>query len=371
MKIAQVCPRYPPYIGGIETHVSEISERLVEKGFELEVLSCDPSGNLPKQEIINGVSVVRFKSWAPSESYYFSRDLKRYLKENSARFDVVHAHSYHAFPALYAAQAKRRNMLVFTPHYLGRGQTFFRNALHLPYKSMGKKIFESSDRVICVSGYEKKLVLDKFGLGEEKVTVIPNGVNLDELSRYKWEPKSSHARITYSGRLERYQKNVDKLVQAFKILINEYGADARLVIIGKGPYERKLRRLVDKLGLQDIVVLEHSLPRERYLEEIAASNVFVLPSEYECYGIVAAEAITMGVPTVVANSTALSEFVENGLALGIDTPVTSRRIADAVYEMLTKPQATKDLVITDKILAWDEVVSRLEALYLKLQSSKG
>jgi glycosyltransferase involved in cell wall biosynthesis len=370
MKIAQVSPRYHPYIGGIETHVREISERLVEKGFELEILSCDPSGKLPKEEIINGVRVIRFKSWAPSEAYYFSRQLKKYLKKNSVRFDVVHAHSYHAFPALYAAQAKSRNMLVFTPHYLGRGQTFFRNALHFPYKFMAKKIFEISDKVICVSKYEKNLVMNKFNLREDKVAVIPNGINMDELSRYKWRPKFPYARITYSGRLERYQKNVDKLVQAFKILFNEYGVDAQLLIIGKGPYEEKLRRLIDRLHLQNLVVLKHSLPREQYLEEIATSNIFVLPSEYECYGIVAAEAIAMGVPTVVANSTALSEFVENGLAFGIGTPITSQRIASAVYEILTKPQKTKKCKIQDKILTWDEVVSQLEELYPKFQSSK-
>jgi len=370
MKIAQVCPRFPPYIGGIETHVREISERLVERGFELEVLSCDPSGKLPKEEVINNVRVVRFRSWAPSEAYYFSRELKKYLTKNSAKFDVVHAHSYHAFPALYCAQTKSRNMLVLTPHYLGRGQTFFRNVLHVPYKFVAKKIFERSDKVICVSRYEKDLVMNRFNLRQDKVVVIPNGINTDELSRYKWRPKFPHPRITYSGRLERYQKNVDKLVQAFKILVNEYGVNAQLLIIGTGPYEKRLRRLIDKLGLQNLVILKHSLHREAYLEEIASSNVFVLPSEHECYGIVAAESIVMGVPTVVANSTALSEFVKNGLAFGIDTPITPQRIASTLYETLSRPQTTKNCSFKDKLLSWDQVVNQVEQLYLKLQSLK-
>ena len=98
MKIAQVCPRYYPDIGGVQTHVKEISEGLAKKGFEVEVLTIDPSKKLLKKEVLNGVIVKRFGSWAPNEAYYFSRELKRYLAKNSSDYDVVHAHSYHAFP---------------------------------------------------------------------------------------------------------------------------------------------------------------------------------------------------------------------------------------------------------------------------------
>ena len=366
MKIAQVCPRYHPHIGGIETHVREISERLVKKSFKVEVLSSDPSGKLPKEENINGVKVRRFRSWAPNEAYYFSRELKKYLVKNSARFDVVHAHSYHAFPALYAAQAKNSNVFVFTPHYLGRGQTFFRNLLHIPYKFIAKKLFEKSDKVICVSKYEKNLVMDNFKFKDEKVVIIPNGVDIDELSKYKWTPRLSHPRITYSGRLERYQKNVDKLIRSFRILTHEYHVDAELLIIGTGPYEANMMRLIKKLRLQNHVVLKRWLPRWEYLEELASSNVFVMPSEHECYGISAAEAIVVGVPTVVANSTALSEYVESGLALGIDTPITPQRIARAVYHAVITPQMTKTHSAQDKIFSWDDVADLLERLYLEV-----
>jgi glycosyltransferase involved in cell wall biosynthesis len=368
MKILQVCPRYYPYIGGIEEHVRNISQRL-SKIHDVTVCTTDPSGKLPREEIINRVNVKRFKSWAPNESYHFSRGLKKYLIKNSESFDIVHAHGYHDFPALYAAQAKNNNVLVFTPHYLGRGQTFFRNLLHIPYKFKAKKIFKESDKVICVSKYEKNLVMGNFKLKDEKVLIIPNGVNLDELSKYKWIPSLSCPRITYSGRLERYQKNVDKLIQSFRILTHEYAVDAELVIIGTGPYETGMRRLIKKLRLQKRVASKRRVPRRKYLEELASSNVFVMPSEHECYGIAAAEAIVLGVPTVVSNSSALSEFVESGLALGVDIPITPQGIASAVYEALITPQMTKTRSSQDKILSWDNVTGRLERLYLEVSVS--
>ena len=105
MKILQVCPRYYPYFGGVEEHVRNISQRLAEK-HEVTVATMDPSVKLPKEEVIDGVKIKRFR-----EMYYFSKDLRNYLIKNSDSFDVVHAHSYHAFPALYAAQAKKRNKL--------------------------------------------------------------------------------------------------------------------------------------------------------------------------------------------------------------------------------------------------------------------
>lgn len=73
MKIAQVCQRYHPFIGGVEAHVEAINRKLVKRGFEIEVLTMDPHGALPKEEEKDGVNVKRFKSWAPGESYFFSR----------------------------------------------------------------------------------------------------------------------------------------------------------------------------------------------------------------------------------------------------------------------------------------------------------
>jgi glycosyltransferase involved in cell wall biosynthesis len=129
MKILQVVARYYPDIGGVEEHVRNISERLARK-HEVIVCATDSSGKLAREETIGQVKVKRFESWAPGEAYFFSRQLKKYLDENSSGFDVVHAHGYHSFPPLYAAQSKKENKFFFTPHYHGTGHTFLRRFLH-------------------------------------------------------------------------------------------------------------------------------------------------------------------------------------------------------------------------------------------------
>jgi hypothetical protein len=80
LKIALVCPRYYPCIGGVETHVKEIGERLALLGNKVEVLTTDYPGKLNKTEEINGVLVRRFRSWAPSEALYYSPPLRAFIK---------------------------------------------------------------------------------------------------------------------------------------------------------------------------------------------------------------------------------------------------------------------------------------------------
>lgn len=70
MNVAQVCPRYGPNIGGIETCVKLLSQRLVKKGYEVEVLTTDPMDALPMEMFVNGIMVRQFRSWVPKVTYF-------------------------------------------------------------------------------------------------------------------------------------------------------------------------------------------------------------------------------------------------------------------------------------------------------------
>lgn len=355
MKITQICPRYYPHIGGVETLVKEISERLAKRGCEIEVLTTDPSGSLPKEEEINGVRVRHFKSWAPSEAYYFSRTLKRYLAENSESYDVVHAHSYHAFPALYAAQTKGKNKLIFTPHYHGMGHTFFRSLLHIPYEYVAKKIFEKADRVICVSNFEKDLVLKKFRVDDRKIGVVPNGINLKEFEGLIKKRRVDHKTILYVGRLEKY-KGVDYLIKA----LPKIDKDIRLEIVGKGPHKQVLLKLVNRLlGVTDRVRFYQDLSRDELLQKYVDADIFVLLSKYEAFGICVAEALASETPCIVANTSALREWVDGKNCFGIEYPIN----VDELTHMISKVMRKRVTPSTLRLPTWDESVEKLTKLY--------
>ncbi len=352
MRIAQVCPRFYPYIGGVETHVYEIARRLA-KDFEVEVLTTDPSGKLPKFEEIDGITVRRFKSFAPQEAYYFSLDLYRYLKRNSEKYDIIHAHNYHAFPA-FLAYLNRRNRFVFTPHYHAHGHTFFRNILHKPYKMVGKRMFEKADAVICVSNYEKNLILKNFNIDVSKIYLIPNGVNLEEFKvakRIKREKDRSFKKILYVGRIEKY-KGLDYVVKALKYLDNFI-----LEIVGKGSYKPKIIELARDLDVLNRIRFYQDLSREELVRRYAEADVLVLLSRHEAFGMVVAEALASGTPCIVSNTSALIEWVDNRNVFGIDYPIDVPKLAKLIEEV------SRVEVRGIKLYTWDDVVKRLIEVY--------
>lgn len=334
----------------------EISERLAKKGFKVEVLTTDSSEKLPKEEIINGVKVKRFKSWAPNENYHFSKELKKYLVRNSDNYDVMHAHSYHDFPALYTAQAKGRNKVIFSPHYHGAGHTFFRDLLHKPYKLLGKTIFRKADKVVCASEYEKSLVIKQFKVNEEKIAVIPNGVNLDEFKALK--KKKKDARVILSvARLEKY-KGIQYLVK----ILPKLDSDIVLEIVGNGPYKQELVKLTRQLGVKSRTRFFRNLTRRSLLQKYVNADLFTLLSKHEAFGISVAEALASGTPCIVANSSALSEWIDNENCFGVRYPIDLDELASLTNNVIGKSAKTS------KLLDWNEVTEKLVDIYKKYRA---
>jgi glycosyltransferase involved in cell wall biosynthesis len=352
LKILHVCPRYTPHIGGNEEHVRNICERLAEK-HEVEVYTTDPSKSLPEHETINHVKVTRFPSWAPGEAYFFSSKLKKELKVVSSDFEIVHAHNYGGFPALYAAQAKSANIFFFTPHYHGGGHTFLRSLLHRPYKLWGKTIFARAEKVICVSKFEMDLITRNFENVKEKLVLVPNGLNFEEFEHLK-KKKGENKQILSISRLERY-KGMQFIIEALPKL----SEDTILNVVGKGPYREALINKAKKLDVCERVRFYDYLPRSELLQKYADADVFVLLSQHEAFGLTVAEAICAGTACIVANKSALTEWVDNERCFGIDYPVQIDKLAKLIEKIIDE----KIVVKNKGILSWKDIVLKLEALY--------
>jgi glycosyltransferase involved in cell wall biosynthesis len=351
LKVAQVCARYSPYIGGIETHVMMISQWIKSQNVEIEVLSTDPSRKLDSTGVVNGIQVRRFASIAPGDAYYFSPGLHDFLSKHSNDYDIVHAHGYATFPALYAALTKNTNKLIFTPHYHKTGHTTLRRLLHIPYKILGNSIFKKSDAVICVSGYERDLVLDSFKGIEAKTTIIPNGLNLEEFHKLK-RTKALHKKILYVGRLERY-KRVDQIIRSLQCLDSEVS----LQIVGSGPDRNRLLSLIAGLGFQKRVAVSNNLERSDLLKLYSDADVFVCLSKHEAYGIAVSEALAAGIPCVVANTSALSEFVDERNCFGVSNPENPQGVAHAILKAMEVETVEFDAV------SWEQVANSMLGAY--------
>ena len=346
MKILQVSVGYSPSFGGIANHVKNISERLAKK-HEVTVFTHNYRGFWPEEERINGVLVRRFKSFSPGAAYHLSPGMIRELKRS--RYNIVHGHGYHSLPLYFSRYAKGEKFVV-TSHHHGHGHTAFRDILYKLYKPFGKRIFADADTIIAVSNYEKKLLLREFGLDEGKVRLIPNGVNLAEFTLEKVTQKTKS--ILYVGRLEEY-KGVQYIIQTLPLLDNNFV----LEIVGRGTYEKELIRLAEKMGLNHRVRFDRFLPKSELLKMYSQARVFVLLSQDEAFSIVVAEALASKTPCVVANTSALREWVDNKNCFGIDYPISINRLAELINKV-------GNVKVSDvKLWDWDDVVKELEKIY--------
>lgn len=356
MKILQVCPHfYGGGIGGVVEYVKNISERLV-RHHDVTVFATDPRKNFPKFEVINGVKVERFRRLAPRKAYFFSLDMIIRLKDSE--FDVVHGHCYQSFP-LHFCELAKRNKFVISTHFSGATISAFRNCLLKLLKPLGRRALKEADIIVAASNYEKEMLCKQFRLNSDKVVVIPCGVNLNELSSFK-KRRQNYLSILYVGRLD-WNKGVHYLIDVLPRLQK----DVVLEIVGRGPIENFLKKRAKSLGIYNRVRFYHNLSRKDILQMYVNADLFVLLSQYESYGMVVAEALAAGVPCIVANSSALSEWIDNETVFGVNFPISLCGLARLMNQVLNK-EVDKKLFqkwVGTKILDWDDVVKRLEYIY--------
>jgi len=355
MRILQVCQDSYGETGGISIHVRNISERLARR-HNVTVYAANYGSRLPKLEWKNSVRVERFDCLAPSNAYFLS--IEMLLRMRKTDFDVVHAHGYHAFPMHFASLAKCDKFVV-TTHFHGVGHSPFRNCLIKLFKPVGKRTLAKAGTIIAVSEHEKRLLHSQFKLAGDKVVVISNGVDFSEFSGLEKEDRGFRS-ILYVGYLLGY-KGAQYLVEVLPKLPD----DVILEIVGVGPLKPHLVRRADELGVSERVWFYQDLPRRELLQRYFDSDVFILLSKHEAYSLVVAEALTAGKPCVVANASALSEWIDNKNCFGIDLPVNLIELARLINNLLerrTRSEAIKN-PRNPKILDWNEVVERLEGIY--------
>lgn len=359
MKILQVCPgAYVSGRGGVSEHVIRISEGLAKRGHDVTVFATNPR-DLAWFEVINGVKVRRFKRVAPNGAYFFSPSMFWALTRAKG-FDVVHAHNYHAFPFHAAAFAKRR-LFIVSPSFHGAGHTSFRDCVIKVLKPIGKQTLNKADQILAASEFERFLICQKFGFKPREIVVIPRGINFSEfknLERHKTRSRS----VLFVGRLINY-KGVQFLVEALPKLPD----DVTLKIVGEGPLRSSLEDRAKQLGVLNRVRFYQNLKRRELLQLYVNSDVFVLLSRYEAYSKVIAEALTAGTPCIVANISALREWVDNESCFGIDYPISVEKLAELIGKII-EGNFNRDLAkkwMGTKIIDWSDVVSRLEEVYNK------
>ncbi len=361
MKIIQVCPTYFPAIGGIATHVKELSEILVSKGHEVEVVCTYSSRRLPEKEIINGVKITRFWAFAPREAYYFSPAMYFYLRRQE--YDVIHAHNYHSFQALFAALA-RKNRFIFTPHTFGFSKSLIKNILHKLYKPLGSYIFKSADKIISTAQFERNWLLKTFKIPESKLVYIPLPIN-SVATPHKKQDRST-IKIAYFGRLSS-EKNIKVLISAFKPVKEKY-KNSGLFIAGDGPLRKNLEDYGKNVDGVSFLGRLSQTDLNNFIDDI---DIFVLPSKFEVSPRAVIEAMSRGVPVVTTPVGELPQIFQDGkdcLFTKIDDPSD---MAEKITWLIENKKQAMEIGQAGRIIVENRYdINNVISEYLKIYSER-
>jgi glycosyltransferase involved in cell wall biosynthesis len=178
--------------------------------------------------------------------------------------------------------------------------------------------------------------------------------------------KRDHPLILSVGRLERY-KGHQRVIAALPFVL-EQRAGVRLQIVGSGPYRAALERLASQLGVADHLEIRAVPPddREEMARLLSRASLVTLLSDYESHGIAAFEALSLGLPVLVSDTSGLRELAGRRLARAIPSNSAPELVAEVIVEQLGRP-----LVPTDVDLpSWDTCAAELLALYRSVLAVK-
>ena len=216
---------------------------------------------------------------------------------------------------------------------------------------------------MAVARFEIDQYGEELGLPAERFALIPNGTDLafSTVAATDGGGATTNGRPTLAtiGRLERY-KGHHRVIAALPHVL-EREPEARLLVVGSGPYEDDLRRQAAELGLAEQVEFTSVPPGEP--EAMAALlrdvSLVVLLSEFETHPLVALEAAAAGRRLLVADSSGLAELAADGFARAIPLDESPAEVGAAVIEELGKPPPSSRPQLT----SWDECAAELLALY--------
>jgi glycosyltransferase involved in cell wall biosynthesis len=319
---------FPPrVIGGISPHVFYLSKSLAKNGVKVHVVTCDFPG-APAREKLDGVEVYRVDSYKnPSPDfatwvYLMNLNMQKEAAAIAARLpekiDVFHAHDWLVATAGIGLKHVFRKPLLVTMHSTEIGR---RDGLHTSTEKMISEteawLTYEAWKVICCSQYMVSHVKWAFGLPDDKLVMVPNGVDWQVYENTRKQDlhgfRTTFALpeeklVLFVGRLV-YEKGAHVLINAVPKILNK--VNAKFVIVGSGYMKEQLSTIVKSMGLEHKVLFTGFMDEESLLKLQCSADVSVVPSLFEPFGIVALEAMAAKSPVVVSDTGGLGEIVEH------------------------------------------------------------
>jgi 1,2-diacylglycerol 3-alpha-glucosyltransferase len=356
--IALVSDWYYPKAGGIEYSVDSLARNLQAFGHEVHIITKNNDG-VPWKD---NLPVIRLKGKVIAErliSPTVYKDLHRILKAGS--YDIIHAHGLDsplAMMSLLLARIRGIPCLMTSHSLVGP------LPLKYPILMAARLLLRFADALIAVSSAVEQ---ESKAVFKGRLYRIPNGFDLRSpngaVRSIPIDIENRRFVITTVSRMTR-KKGVHDLVTIALRLLKKYD-NLLFLMIGEGPLRKKLESKVNELNLAQYFLFTGEVSRGTVLDLLDKSDIFVLPSPREAFGIVILEAFLKKVPVVARNHSGVSDLIthgETGLLADDD-----EQMARCIEELIGRPELAASLSAAAHQelhrYRWQDIAKRVEEVY--------
>jgi len=386
MRILQVISTFYPALafGGPVKVAYNICMELTRRGHDVEVFTTnayDQTRNfepISREQIINGFKVTYFNNKLRFSNLFISSEMITTLCKRFREFDVIHTHFGRQTYDIVVSLCSRKYTIPYILQAHGslprigswRRLKWFYDVL------FGYRVLRNASRVIALSHVEADQYR-RMGVPEEKIAIVPNGIDLSEYAnlpsqgafKKKFGIPEDKKVILYLGRIHRI-KGIDLLIKAYAYLIEKVGnKDAVLVIAGPDDgYLNDAKALAYSLRVSDSVMFVGPLYGKDKLAAYVDSDIYVLPSRYEIWGLTILEAYACGKPVIASNVGGPKDLVlDNETGLLFETG-NFRELAERIMHLLNDENKCVEMgkkarKLVEQKYSIENVVKRLENIY--------
>lgn len=292
-----------------------------------------------------------------------SRELVRNLD-----FDIIHAHDWLSFLAGIEAKKLSGKPLIVHVHATEYDRSGGENINPVVY-SIEKLGMEKADEVVAVSNYTKRILIEKYGINPEKITVVHNGLeprvkddkvsHSDLLDGYKLQ---GYKIVLFVGRLT-LQKGPDYFIKTAKKVL-EYNPKVLFVMAGAGDMERQIIAQSVEYGISDNVIFTGFLRGEELESLYKAADLFVFPSVSEPFGLAPLESISNGTPVLISKQAGVGEVLTHALRADFwDVDDMTDKILSALEHKSLLSTLSQNSISELQDKTWHNVAQKMIGVY--------
>lgn len=280
-------------------------------------------------------------------------------------YDIIHSHDWLTYPAGIHAKNISGKPLVIHVHATDFDRS--RGNVNPTVYAIEKNGMDYADHIMCVSELTRQTVIHKYHQDPSKVSTVHNAVSplSEEIESIVPRKNDKEKVVTFLGRIT-MQKGPEYFVEAAAMVLHRT-RNVRFVMAGSGDMMNEMIRLVARRGIADRFHFPGFMKGNQVYEMLKASDVYIMPSVSEPFGISPLEAMQCSVPTIISKQSGCAEILDKCIKTDY---WDIHAMADAIYSICTYPAMYEYLKVEGKKevdnIKWEDVGLKVRGIYEKV-----